>query len=134
MSFQMTWTLPASAEYVSICRNVLKCYLLEQGALRDDIDNLQVILGEACANVIRHAHINPDANYEVRFEHYLNSVALDIVDEGMGFDPDSPLRCDTDEGCGVGLILIRELSARTQIKSTIGHGASIHVEYLLSAA
>jgi signal transduction histidine kinase len=78
---------------------------------------------EALANVARHAHAS---RVGLTVSYLENEVALDVRDDGKGFDP--PLR-ERGEGCGFGLIAMRQriesLSGTLQVESEPGGGTAI---------
>lgn len=78
------------------------------------------IAQSALANVTRHAGA---ARVDVTLSYLDDSVLLDIVDDGAGFDPDS---------AGFGLSVLRgraeELGGHVVIESTPGHGTAVAVE------
>ena len=69
----------------------------------DIVSDVEIALSEACANVLRHAKIG-DA-YEVRAGFDQERAFLEIIDQGEGFDPDTPparrLSDDAESGRGV---------------------------------
>jgi anti-sigma regulatory factor (Ser/Thr protein kinase) len=68
-------------------------------------------LGEACANVIRHAFPNGEGDYVVGAEMDDNELRLWVEDEGVGLDPSAITRdwVEPEATSGRGLTIIREL-------------------------
>jgi signal transduction histidine kinase len=95
-------------------------------------DELEITLlravQEGLANVRRHARAN---NVTVTLSYIDERVALDIWDDGEGFDPaKTPPR--PDRTSGLGLLSMRErieaLQGTLSIESTLGQGSSIAIE------
>jgi signal transduction histidine kinase len=81
------------------------------------------IAQEALNNVLKHAHAT---RVRVRLDVADERIALEIVDDGLGFEP------SLGGGGGFGLAGIRErahhLGATVQIDSAPGAGTCVHVE------
>lgn len=79
------------------------------------------ITQEALANAARHAEA---ARTSVTLSYLPDSVALDVVDDGVGFDPASP-----DTGFGLGSMRSRAaaVGGRISVESTPGSGTAIAV-------
>jgi len=88
---------------------------------------------EALTNVARHAHAT---RVEITLSQQRNAVYLDVADNGVGFDMNTPTRCDG--GKGWGLVGIRERVAAVAGKCTVtsqkGRGTRISVELPLRQA
>lgn len=103
-------SLPARAEYVSVVRHVL-------GGVADgwqidphDLDDVQIAVTEACANVVTHAYRDmPPGTMEVRGGLEDDHVVVTVRDRGPGVlpHPDS-------EGLGMGIALIGALTERLE--------------------
>ncbi len=73
---------------------------------------LQLIISEACSNVIRHAY--PDrAEGILRLDIWTdrNEIAIEVTDYGRGFDPEELPQPDLDQAHegGYGVFLIKEV-------------------------
>jgi serine/threonine-protein kinase RsbW len=92
-------------------RQAVAGYLEELLPSEEALDDVVLALGEACANVIRHAFPNGEGEYVVRAEMDADEVRLWVEDGGVGLDPS---RLDRDwvapeATSGRGLSIIREL-------------------------
>ncbi|MCF8611631.1 sensor histidine kinase [Gordonia sp. HY285] len=90
---------------------------------------LQRTVQEALLNVRRHAGARSAA---VTLTHLPGEVHLDIVDDGVGMDPDNPSPAgDHTAGSGFGLramrARIRSCSGELTVESTPADGTTIHV-------
>ncbi|MFS8202468.1 sensor histidine kinase [Streptomyces sp. CWNU-52B] len=83
------------------------------------------ITQSALANTVRHAWADA---VEVTLSYLGDLVAVDIVDEGRGFDPRQPLTADPREG-GFGLAAMRArvdaLGGTLTVESAPGHGTAL---------
>jgi len=83
--------------------------------VRDEIDLIELAIGEACANAIEHGSPEGTANsFTVRcsFEPEWRAIVIEVVDEGAAFDFSSMVPGNapdlTSEG-GRGLFLIHQI-------------------------
>ncbi len=127
-------TIPAKAEYVVLCRLALsglgRVRALEPALLAD----LKLALTEACSNAVRHAYNEQrSGEVEVRYELHHDKLSVEVVDEGIGFDPEAAVAGaddELDEG-GLGISIIRAIVDELDIKST-GSGSSLRFTKYLS--
>ena len=87
--------------------------------------DLEIALTEACSNVINHA--DGSDVFEVRLDVAEDHCAIDVLDNGPGFDAEG-----TDPGAdserGRGLFLIKALSDNVRMHSAPRTGSLIHFE------
>lgn len=82
----------------------------------EDIDDVQVAITEACANVVDHA--TDSDTYEVKVGLAADRCAITVVDQGLGFDATTvPLRAEPDAESGRGLVLMRALTDNVAFQS-----------------
>jgi serine/threonine-protein kinase RsbW len=91
-------------------------------------DDLEIAITEACTNVIRHA--SGAESFEVCLDVVDNRCAVDVRDEGSGFDPtgmgaETP---GTSSERGRGLYLIKALGENVRMHSVPRRGSLIHFE------
>ena len=109
----LTLRFPAKPEYLVLGRLVLtglsRSYPIDEDALSD----IKLALTEGCSNSVRHAYGGNSGTVVVRYELGDGQLAVEIEDEGPGFDVGSaPRELDPaalDEG-GLGLAIIRAVS------------------------
>lgn len=86
------------------------------------------ITQEAITNIVRHADAT---NVSVTLEFQENLVAIDIVDDGVGFRPER-VGVSQETGRGFGLLGMKEraelLSGNLTVESEEGKGTRIHIE------
>jgi serine/threonine-protein kinase RsbW len=119
--------LPREVDSVPAVRRLLRCALAALHVDRQSGADLEIALTEACANVVKHA--DGADKFEVRFDVDDDHCAIDVLDNGTGFD------AATDAGSpaagsehGRGLFLIRALSDHVRMHSAPRSGSLIHFE------
>jgi serine/threonine-protein kinase RsbW len=105
-------TIPARAEYIALGRLALAGLLRTYEVGQEVAADLKLALTEACSNSIRHAyHDGRHGVVEIRYELGEDCLAVEVSDEGGGFDPallEADER-DLDEG-GLGIAIIRAVT------------------------
>jgi serine/threonine-protein kinase RsbW len=128
MRMSVRLNLPREIDSVPAVRRLLRCALGVLHVDRQSGTDLEIALTEACANVVKHA-TGADA-FEVRLDVAEDHCAIDVLDEGAGFD--STALDDgapaTDSERGRGLYLIKALSENVRMHSSPREGSLIHFE------
>ena len=106
-------TIPARAEYITLCR---------------------LALTEATSNSVRHAYVDDgDGVVEISYELLADRLVIEVTDEGAGFDPaetEGPPE-DLSEG-GLGIAIIRAIADEVEIKTRPGgKGSQLRFEKAL---
>jgi serine/threonine-protein kinase RsbW len=128
MRMSVRLNLPREAGSVPAVRRLLRCALSTLHLDRESGADLEIALTEACANVIKHA--TGADKFEVRLDVAEDRCAIDVLDNGAGFDPSrvgdvSPAASNEN---GRGLFLIRALAENVRMHSTPRTGSLIHFE------
>jgi serine/threonine-protein kinase RsbW len=126
--------VPAKPEYLVLGRLVLTGLSRSQPIDPDALSDLKLALTEACSNSIRHAYQREGGGVEIQFEVGEDFLAVEVLDEGPGFDPSLPTSDPEalDEG-GLGLAIIRAVSDTTEIgRRTDGRGSRLRFVKRLS--
>lgn len=128
MRMSVRLNLPIEAGSVPAVRRLLRTAL---SIIRVDVasgDDLEIALTEACANVVKHA--DGAEKFEVHLDVDDHRCAIEVRDDGPGFDPDVADDGTPDESgeSGRGLFLIRALSENVRLHSTPRRGSLIHFE------
>ncbi|HXV95375.1 MAG TPA: ATP-binding protein [Gaiellaceae bacterium] len=104
--------IPAKAEYIALGRLAVTGLLRPRAVEPEVIADVKLALTEACSNSIRHAYADGrDGEVEIRYELADSTLAVEVSDEGGGFDP-ALLDADPrrlDEG-GLGIAIIRAVT------------------------
>ena len=105
--------IPAKAEYIALGRLALAGLLRSRAVEPEVLADVKLALTEACSNSVRHAYADGrEGEVEIRYELADETLAVEVFDEGGGFDP-SPTRvrrrASSTKG-GLGLAIIRALT------------------------
>jgi serine/threonine-protein kinase RsbW len=104
--------IPARAEYVALARLALSG-LADLAALPEElVADLKLALTEAVSNSVRHAYGEGGGFVSVSYELGHDSLAVEVVDDGEGFDPDKPPALEGEELTegGLGIAIIRTIA------------------------
>lgn len=117
--------LPRDRVSVPVVRHVTRHALTEVGVVADIIDDIELALAEACANVLDHA--GSGDLYEVSVSVQASRCVLRIVDTGHGFDHISVRDEETglDSERGRGLALMEALVDRVHLVSRPERGTLV---------
>jgi serine/threonine-protein kinase RsbW len=120
--------LPREVDSVPAVRRLLRCALAMLHVGRASGADLEIALSEACANVINHA--DGADKFEVRLDVADDHCAIDVLDNGTGFDATEAGTAAPGGGSerGRGLFLIKALSENVRMHSTPRTGSLIHFE------
>jgi serine/threonine-protein kinase RsbW len=118
--------LPRESVSVPVVRRLAAQALRAFGVLDEDVDDVQLAITEACANVIDHA--GATHTYDVKIELSADRCAITVVDQGGGFDVDRvPARPDDDAEMGRGVALMRALVDNVAFRNEPQAGAVVHM-------
>jgi serine/threonine-protein kinase RsbW len=119
--------VPSSTENLSMIRDFVGNIGERAGMSQPDQLKLELAVDEACANVIEHAY-GSDMTREVTIKATLDAdtVQIDIIDTGKGFDPSAVQQLNLDELAtqrktgGLGMRLIRSVMDEVQYQIVPG--------------
>src|SRR6202011_5842169 len=102
--------LPRDARSVSVARRVAAAALEQLGVTSECVEDIRLILSEACSNVVRHAASADD--YEIRLAIRDNWCTIRVIDAGHEIDLSRIEQGMPDAASaeGRGLPLIRSLT------------------------
>jgi len=133
---------PGEISFLQRIREFVAGIASESGMSEQDIDNLELAVDEACANVIEHGYDpdDPNKNITIRMEIDPSKLVLTIIDQGKSFDPRSKEQLDIkqliemkrDGGLGISLIK-RAMDAIDYRTTPDGHNELILTKYFTSA-
>jgi serine/threonine-protein kinase RsbW len=110
--------MPAKPEYLVLGRLVLTGLSRSHPIDPDALSDLKLALTEACSNSIRHAYERKGGGVEIQYELGEDFLAVEVLDEGPGFEPSLATGDGDpealDEG-GLGLAIIRAVSDTAEI-------------------
>jgi serine/threonine-protein kinase RsbW len=119
-------TIPAKAEYITLCRLALTGLARVRPFPAEALADLKLALTEAASNSIRHAYgSHEDGHVEIAYELRSDRIAIEVVDDGEGFDPavEAETGGDLTEG-GLGIAIIRSIADEFEIQSAPGKRGS----------
>lgn len=111
--------LPAESQNLNLIRKFILGIAKSMGFSEQDIFQIEIIVDEACNNVIKHAYKNtslPEEIIQITVKRNPENIEIMVVDRGIGFDPNAIKSPNIGEHGkklqpgGWGLHLIRTLS------------------------
>jgi serine/threonine-protein kinase RsbW len=104
-------TIPAKAEYITLCRLALTGISRLRPLSEETLADLKLALTEACSNSVRHAYRDGDGRVEILYELEPDRLAIEVTDDGAGFEPGAAVESDDElsEG-GLGIAIIRAIA------------------------
>ena len=110
-------TGPARAEFIALGRLALTGLARTRALSAEIVADLKLALTEACSNSVRHAYDEGrEGVVEILYELSDDRIAIQVTDDGSGFDPEILERAqeELDEG-GLGIAIIRALTDELEI-------------------
>jgi serine/threonine-protein kinase RsbW len=110
-------TVPARAEFIALGRLALTGLARTRVLSAEIVADLKLALTEACSNSVRHAYDEGrEGVVEILYELSEDRFAIQVTDDGSGFDPKILKRAqeELDEG-GLGIAIIRALTDELEI-------------------
>jgi serine/threonine-protein kinase RsbW len=110
-------TVPARAEFIALGRLALTGLARTRALCAEIVADLKLALTEACSNSVRHAYDEGrEGVVEILYELSDDRIAIQVTDDGSGFDPEILGRAqeELDEG-GLGIAIIRALTDELEI-------------------
>jgi len=115
--------IPAKPEYIALGRLALTGLAQARGLDSDTVGDLKLALTEAVSNSVRHAYDGEDrGQVEIRYELRSDRLAVEVVDDGPGFDPEETPSFEGEELSegGLGIAIIRTIADGVEIDSRPG--------------
>ena len=127
--------LPEDPTSAPLARLLGRNLLEHHAATQQDIDDVETLVGELCANVTRHAQ-SEEGYFRITLEHHGDHITLTVEDHGPGFDtqrilPVGSRRPDAngDERYGgFGLPLIQKLADEVRFEPRAPRGTRAYVQ------
>ena len=135
MIMKLSLDLPEDAPFIRTARLLSRCLLEDIKVVASVTRDVEIIVGELCSNVIRHAQ-SKAMHFQVTLEFYEPKVVITVKDTGKGFVrervlPVGATRSDGKGGVrvgGFGLSLIEGLSDKLDFTGSSPHGTKVRVE------
>ena len=114
--------IPARAEYVALGRLALSGLADIAGLSEELLADLKLALTEAVSNSVRHAYADGWGFVSIAYELRAHTLAIEVVDDGEGFDPERPLLLEGEELTegGLGIAIIRTIADDFELDSRPG--------------
>jgi serine/threonine-protein kinase RsbW len=114
--------VPARAEYVALARLALSGLANIVTLPEELLADLKLALTEAVSNSVRHAYAGGSGFVSIAYELRSNALAVEVVDDGKGFDPDRPPALEGEELTegGLGIAIIRTIADEFELHSQPG--------------
>jgi serine/threonine-protein kinase RsbW len=111
-------TIPAKAEYVSLCRLALVGLAHIRPVPAETLADLKLAITEAASNSVRHAYGDGSGVVEVVYRLDDERLEVEVLDAGTGFDVGSGNGEPEDlaEG-GLGIAIIRAIADEFELRS-----------------
>lgn len=118
--------IPARAEYIALARLALSG-LADIAELSEELlADLKLALTEAVSNSVRHAYAGEGGFVSIAYELGRGALAIEVVDDGEGFDPERPSLLEGEELTegGLGIAIIRTIADEFAVHSQPGRRGS----------
>jgi serine/threonine-protein kinase RsbW len=128
-------TIPARAEYITLCRLALTGIARLRELSDELLADLKLALTEAASNSVRHAYREANAGVvEISYLLLPDRLVIEVTDEGEGFDPaDAEGPPDELSEGGLGIAIIRAIADEVEIgKQPDGRGSRLRFEKALT--
>ena len=114
--------IPARAEYIALARLALSGLADIVGLSDEPLADLKLALTEAVSNSVRHAYAGEGGFVSIAYELSHDSLAIEVVDDGEGFDPERPPALEGEELTegGLGIAIIRTIADEFELHSRPG--------------
>ncbi|GAA0598186.1 ATP-binding protein [Actinomadura livida] len=126
MEISLDLLLPRDAASVPATRRLLDAALRALGVEEQIRDDIEVMLTEACTNVIKHAEHGAD--YTVRATIQDSRCLIKVIDSGTGFDTGVLPRPGPADEQGRGLMIMSMLADDVRFRSFMHDGALVSLE------
>jgi serine/threonine-protein kinase RsbW len=105
-------TIPAKAEYLVFCRLILTGLAQAKNMDAETLADMKLAVTEACSNSIRHAYGDAAGEVSVRFTLEDEHIAIEVEDQGDGFEPPETFQSFASDAseAGMGLAIIEALT------------------------
>jgi serine/threonine-protein kinase RsbW len=126
MEATLALRLPRDAASVPVIRQMLEGALRSLGVEEQIRQDIELMLTEACSNVIRHA--GPSDEYTVSVGVHDDLCVIRVIDTGNGFDPQAVREAQPGAESGRGLQIMRALADDVRFTNRNEHGSVVSLE------
>src|SRR5713226_470002 len=126
--------LPDDTVSVPRCRHATRGVLEHLKIASDHRYEIELALGEAATNVVRHAYHHPGHQYRVELENSENKVCLTVLDQGQGLARDAVPDPEEEQLGGRGIQLIEQIADVAWFECVKGQGTKLVAEFAVAAS
>lgn len=101
--------IPRRAEFVRVARMAACAIAAQLGFTYHLMKDIELAIGEACANAVEHVSHPSSDDILVRFTVEPTQLVVEVIDRGQGFDPAQVQQERLDRALPGGLVVIREV-------------------------
>jgi len=105
---QIELRIPRRPEFVKLARCTAWTLAAQLEFVVSQADDIRLAVGEACTNAVEHVPADACEAILIRFLVAPESLTIEVVDDGPGFDASAPPDVEDDIG-GLGLVIIRSV-------------------------
>jgi serine/threonine-protein kinase RsbW len=126
MSQQLRLRIPAKPEYLVLGRLALTGLSRLHPIDPEDLRDLKLALTEAASNAVRHAYPDRPGLVEIAIGLDRVAIAVEVADEGCGFEPAAVERSERElEEGGLGLSILAAVVDELEIEARRGDGTRV---------
>ena len=127
--------LPEDPSSAPLARLLGRNLLEHHDAAQQDIDDVEMLVGELCSNVTRHA-LSEEGYFRIMLEHHGDHITLTVEDHGPGLDmrripPAGTPRTDQKGGQrygGFGIPIVQSLADEVRFELRTPRGTRAYVQ------
>jgi anti-sigma regulatory factor (Ser/Thr protein kinase) len=127
MILQVSLNLPADPSYVAVVRAISTTAMAQLGVAPENIADAALVIGEVCANVVRHAASTAEGRYTVEICYHAEHIDLLVRDHGQGFRRSQIPVPTPGRAGGWGLWLVESLADGVVFEPVDGGGTAVRV-------
>jgi serine/threonine-protein kinase RsbW len=125
MEVTLTLSLPRERQTVTLTRRVLDAALALFSVSKECRSDIELAVGEACANAVEHAAVG--AEYRVTVSIHEDRCVIDVVDDGIGVETAETPEVGPDDEAGRGLRIIRALADVVELRRGNPRGVALRI-------
>jgi anti-sigma regulatory factor (Ser/Thr protein kinase) len=129
MTVRFALDLPNDAVSVPLCRRAVRVILEQLNISRERRYEIELALGEAATNVVRHAYAHSGNQYRVELEISGEVARLTVTDQGQGFVREAVPDPEEDQIGGRGVLLIEQIADTAWFECVKGEGTRLVAEF-----
>lgn len=118
---RMELRIPRRPEYVRMARRTTCALAAQLDFTYDVIKDIELAVGEACTNAVRHVERARSEEILVRFTVESRRLVIEVIDYGQGFEPEE------EGGEGLGLMVMRSVMDEVDIQCQADSGTCVRM-------